>query len=91
MKSEKYLFIKGKNINPNWVIKPYYKVSKDGVILNMKTGNFIYPNKTTGNVTLDADYNFYSFQSYYGRANFKIKNIIAATFNNEFTYCKHIK
>ena len=84
MKSWKYCFINGKNVNPNWVIKPYYMVSEDGVILNTKTGNLIYPNKETGKVSLNV-------QFYGGRANFNIKNIIAATFNNEFAYCKHIK
>ena len=91
MKSGKYRFIKGENVNPNWVIKPYYMVSKDGVIFNVKTGNFIYPNEITGNVTLNANNDYYTVQSHCGRANFNIKNIIAATFNNEFTYGKHIK
>ena len=66
-------------------------VSRDGVILNTKTGNLIYPNKKTGKVTLNANNDHYTVQSHCGRANFNIKNIIAATFNNEFAYCKHIK
>ena len=60
-------------------------VSKDGVIFNAKTGNFIYPNEVTGNVTLNADCKWYTIQPSNGRANFNIKNIIAATFNNEYT------
>ena len=91
MKSWKYCFINGKNVNPKWVIKPYYMVSKDGVIFNAKTGNFIYPNEITGKVTLNADCNCYTLESHNGRANFNIKNIIAATFYNEYTYGKHIK
>ena len=84
MKSGKYRFIKGENVNPHWVIENYYMVSEDGVILNTKTGNLIYPNKETGKVSLNV-------QFYGVRANFNIKNIIAATFNNEYTYRKHIK
>ena len=91
MKSGKYRLIKGENVNPNWIIRQYYMVSEDGFILNTKTGNLIYPNKKTGKVTLNADCKWYTFQSSNGRANFNIKNIIAATFNNEFTYRKHIK
>lgn len=91
MKSWKYCFINGKNVNPKWVIKPYYMVSEDGVILNTKTGNLIYPNKDTGKVSLNANNDNYTVQSHCGRANFNIKNIIAATFNNEYTYRKHIK
>ena len=91
MKSGKYRFIKGENVNPHWVIENYYMVSRDGVILNTKTGNLIYPNKKTGKVTLNANNDYYTVQSHNGRANFNIKNIIAATFNNEFTYGKHIK
>lgn len=91
MKSPKYCFINGKNVNPNWIIKQYYMVSKDGDILNTKTGNLIYPNKKTGKVTLNANNDHYTVQSHCGRANFNIKNIIAATFNNEYTYRKHIR
>ena len=35
MKSGKYRFIKGENVNPHWVIENYYMVSQDGVIINI--------------------------------------------------------
>lgn len=88
---EIWLPINAEQVNPNWIIASFYKVSNKGRIFNMNTGKFIYPNEKTGKVSLVADFTGYCPFSVGSRATFNIKNIMKATFENTWAFGKHYK
>lgn len=82
--------IKVELVNPNWIIEDYYDVSNLGRIRNNKTNKIL--NSSNGKYMLHCKQCGCGVWSVCGdRATFNIKNIMKATFENEYTFCKHFK
>lgn len=81
MHTESWTKIKGSLVNPRWEIANCYSVNKWGLIRNDHTGVIIYP-KWHGKVWLKNIYG--------GHCEYRVRNIVYATFKNVSTYGKKV-